>query len=265
MLLSLLTPLVLADEPIPASSDTTLSASPLSASPLSASDDLEEEEGESSGGRSRSSSLASGTVREIQRGFFGKSNVGGIGYLPVSGVGLGGTTHAGTLVGLSLGQDFVDQEKMSMAWELGVLQGLNGGEEYFVQSSVGCGAMACTEGDLRSYSVEVSYEFSYYPVRRIGLGVKVGGGILYSPLLMFSTSYAEEVLPDYGGIDYGYHNAVHPFGGGGLTFEYYTKLSHFSVGGEGGVFYGVGWGMGWTGSGYLKYTFGRQSKESRED
>ena len=229
---------------------------------LSASDEDELDEGEDEdprGGTRGRSSMASGTVREIQRGFFGKANVGGLGYLPAPGVGLGGATGSGMMVNIGLGQDFVDQEKMSMSWELALSQGLNGGTEYYIQADAGCGVGApCTEGDLRSYSVEATYELSFYPIRRVGIGFRAGGGVLYSPLLMFATTYQEEILPEYGlAADPGYHNAIHPMGMGGLTFEYYTKLAHFSIGADADIIYGVGWGLGWDASGYLKYTFGK--------
>ena len=41
----------------------------------------------------------------------------------------------------------------------------------------------------------------------------------------------------------------------GPTFEYYTKLSHFSVGVDVDVVYGIGWDLGLNATGALKYTF----------
>ena len=43
--------------------------------------------------------------------------------------------------------------------------------------------------------------------------------------------------------------------GGGPTFEYYTKLAHFSVGVDTDVLYIVGWDLSVNPMGYMKYTF----------
>jgi hypothetical protein len=42
---------------------------------------------------------------------------------------------------------------------------------------------------------------------------------------------------------------------GGPTFEYYTKLSHFSAGIDVDVFYAIGFDLGLNATGNLKYTF----------
>jgi hypothetical protein len=201
-------------------------------------------------------------VREIVRGFYGKASVGGVGYLldfaRVSS--LSGSPYAswGTSVGFAVGQDFVDNEKQSMAWEVAFHQGVNNGTELISSGGVGqidegCGAAPCTEGDLRTFTIQATYEFSFYPARRIGVGFRAGGGALYSPLLIDSARW-EEIVADIGG-DPGYHNSIHPYGVAGPTFEYYTKLSHFSVGADVDVFYAVGWDLGANAVGTLKYTF----------
>jgi len=234
-------------------------------------DDEEEEGGDLDGGGEtnnrrggRSISVNEGTVREIQRGFFGKANVGGMGY-----VGLFGTTQSpGMMVNLSLGQDFVDQEKASMSWEIQLSQGVNDGVDYITQGSTGCSALGgpvpCTEGDIRTYTVEAFYEYSYYPGRRFGIGIRAGGGVLYSPLLMFPDAYNTEVLGEFGleSAPPNWHGSPHGIVRAGPTFEYYTKLAHFSIGADTDFFYGLGWGMGWDASGYFKYTFGKKQKST---
>lgn len=211
-----------------------------------------EESDEDKGGKSRSSRGRSpGQVREIVRGFYGKSNVGGAFYLGSFAPAVNG----GTYVALSVGQDFVDNEKQSMAWEVQLQQGLHNGAPYLDQAGAGCGVGApCTEGDLRTYSIVALYEFSAYPTRRLGIGAHAGAGVLYSPLLIYGPAYQDEVLGEFGG-DPGYHNAPKPLIVAGPTLEYYTKLSHFSVGLDADVFYGIGWDLGMSASGYLKYTF----------
>ncbi len=200
---------------------------------------------------------SAGKIREIVRGVYAKADVGGAGYL----LGLKDSVQAGTLVGLGVGQDFVDNEKQSMAWEVNILQGIHNGGAAALQTSpdIQCpgGPAVCTEGDLRTYSLQASYEFSAYPTRRIGIGFRVGAGAMYSPLLIDATAYNEEIIPSpaYGGADPGFHGGIHPYGFGGPAFEYYTKLSHFSVGINADVFYAVGWDLGLNGAGSLKYTF----------
>lgn len=246
-----------------------LPLSPVAIQPAFAADDEEDGGGASGGGdyiedeeegppSKRRSSLSEGTVKEIQRGVYGKANVGGLGYLGL----FGAATNPGIMVNLAVGQDFVDQERLSVSWELALSQGINGGADFYTQAAAGCGVGApCTQGDIRSYAVEALLEASFYPTRRLGIGVRAGLGGLYSPLLIEPTAYQEEVLPEYG-YDPGYHNAFHPLFLGGPTFEYYTKLAHFSVGVDADFFYGLNWGMGWDASGYLKYTFGKKPKSN---
>lgn len=240
-----------------------LTTSPIAFAQDEESDDSEsvdegDEEGSSkkkSKKKSSSKKDGAGKIREIVRGVYAKADVGGAGYL----LNLKDSVQAGTLVGLGVGQDFVDNEKQSMAWEVDLLQGIHNGGPASLQTSpdIQCpgGLGICTEGDLRTYSLQASYEFSAYPTRRIGIGFRVGAGAMYSPLLIEPQAYTDEIIPAMGGADPGFHDAVHPYGFGGPAFEYYTKLSHFSVGINVDAFYAVGWDLGVNGSGSLKYTF----------
>jgi hypothetical protein len=168
--------------------------------------------------------------------------------------------NPGTSVGLSIGQDFVDQEKMSMAWELDVYQGLHNGVDILTQAGTGSGCQIaggsapCTEGDLRTYLATLNYEYSFYPTRRVGIGIRVGAGALYSPLLIVKDYYDSDVVTEIG-ADPAKHNAIHPYFMGGPTLEYYTKLSHFSVGIDADAFYALDWDFGVNATAFLKYTF----------
>ena len=62
-------------------------------------------------------------VREIVKGFYAKSTVGGAFYL----LDFRGFVYPGTSLGLSVGQDFVNQEKTSVAWEAMFAQGVHNG------------------------------------------------------------------------------------------------------------------------------------------
>jgi hypothetical protein len=192
-------------------------------------------------------------IREIARGVYTKAGVGGAIY-PISQV-----ISAGTFVGISVGQDFVDRETQSMAWEIAFQQGLHNGVDILTQAQNGCtvvgtGPLPCTQGDLRTYSLAVNYEISFYPARRWGIGARIGGGAMYSPLFIYPEYYTTDIVPDIG-ADPAIHNSIHPFVMAGPTLEYYTKLSHFSVGIDADVFYAFNWDLGINASVALKYTF----------
>lgn len=216
------------------------------------SSDLEESE-EDKGKKRKSTSKKQTQVREITRGFYAKADVGVAAFVlpPFSQ-----SISSGTLVSLSLGQDFVDTERLSMAWEVALAQGLHNGIETqveFVPDGCLTGG-ACTEGDLRTYTLQLNYEVSTYVTRRVGVGLRAGGGLMYSPLLMDSEYYATTVVPLYGG-QAGISNAFVPMVFGGPTLEYYTKLSHFSVGIDVDAAYYIGWSLAVNAAGTLKYTF----------
>ncbi len=198
---------------------------------------------------------AGGSVKEVVRGLYAKSNVGTAIYLGR----FRGFVDAGTAVALAAGYDFVDRSNLSAAVELSFTQGVHNGMEYWAQDDLGCqaagGAAPCIEGDLRTYTFSLLVEGSFYPSRRLGVGLRAGGGVLFSPLLMDEQAYVDEVLSDWGISDPGYHGKPHVVVQGGPTIEYYTKLSHFSVGLDFDVFYALGFDLGLNSTGYLKYTF----------
>jgi len=199
-------------------------------------------------------------VREIVKGTYAKTNVG-------AGLLLGKYSkwiRPGTSIALAVGQDFMDTETLSMAWEVSFFQGINNGTDYEVQggdaAENGYGPCmadgSCIQGDLRTYTLVGTYEASFYPTRRFGIGLRAGGGILFSPLLMDPGYYQSEVVEGaWGGVPTAVHEQPHPVVLGGPTFEYYTKLSHFSAGIDADIFYAVGFDLGVSATGTLKYTF----------
>lgn len=228
--------------------------------PTAQAQDFEEEE---DGGKKKKMSRAAmaaqddaAKVKEINRGFYGKAAAG----LGMYFLDLGDFVDPGTNVTLAIGMDFVDTEKQSMAWEVAFAQGVHNGMAWYEQADfVGCraagvGPAPCTEGDLRTYTLQANYEISFYPVRRIGIGARVGAGVMFSPLLLEPTAYAEEVLGTFG-ADPQMHNSPKPLVFAGPTFEYYTKLSHLSIGVDADIVYGIGWDLGLNATGSLKYTF----------
>jgi len=193
-------------------------------------------------------------VREIVKGMYAKTNVG-------LGVYLGtykDTLQPGTSMALAFGQDFYDQENMSMAWELTFFQGINNGADYETQAEVfGCYERGtCIQGDLRVYTIAGLYEISIYPTRRLGIGLRAGGGLAFTPLLMDEGEYETTVVQDtWQNNRPTVHDQPHPVVIGGPTIEYYTKLSHFSVGIDVDASYAVGFDLGLSTTGTVKYTF----------
>ncbi len=221
-------------------------------------DEYGDMEGDGAAPKKTTKAKKQAAVREITKGLYAKASVGGGLYL----LDLSGWVSPGTALGLSVGDDFLDRETSSAAWEIDFFQGVHNGKQYETQileggacMDVGGGA-PCVQGDLRTYTLAGVLEWSFYPTRRIGIGIRAGGGVLISPLLMEPDYYNKEVVAGtWGGVDPGYHHGPHPLGIGGPTFEYYTKLSHFSVGVDADVFYAVGFDLGANVTGNLKYTF----------
>ena len=194
-------------------------------------------------------------VREIVRGNYAKANVGAGFYLGQ----FSSSVSAGTSVGMAFGGEFMDQKTLSMAWEVAFFQGINNGAGYEEQAAAGCAQLGnCIQGDLRTYSFLGLGEASWYPTRRLGIGLRAGVGVLLSPLLIDEKYYNETVVDEAWGLAANppqYHEATHPVVVGGPTFEYYTKLAHFSVGADVDIFMAMGFDLGASATGYMKYTF----------
>jgi hypothetical protein len=184
-------------------------------------------------------------VREIERGLYAKASAGMSMYL----LTYGGSLRGGTAIGLSVGGDFVDRDNLSMAWEFSVNQSVHNGEHW--ESQPGPNFI---QGDTRVFGFTASYEFSTYPSRRFGVGVRAGAGLVLTPLLMNKNWYAQDVT-SYWGVDPSVHRTPHPVFFGGPTFEYYTKLSHFSIGMDVDIGYAVGFDLGLSSTANMKYTF----------
>lgn len=139
-----------------------------------------------------------------------------------------------------------------MAWEVSFTSGLHNGMHWDRQRDYA--VPQYIQGDTRTFMGSGAYEFSIYPARRLGVGIRAGGGVMYAPLLIHEQPYATDVIT-YWGVDPGVHNTIHPFGFGGPTFEYYTKLSHFSIGVDLDVAYVLNWDLGVLALGYAKFSF----------
>lgn len=191
-------------------------------------------------------------VREIERGMYSKANVGATIYLLNRPAPLTGPVHS---MALSVGDDFVDRENLSMAWEVSFLQTVHNGVSYDVQPDY-LPPNLYFQGDTRGFALLGAYEFSKYPTRRLGVGVRLVGGIMGMPVQMDEATYDTSVVAGRWGLtgSPNHRKAYIPVGAG-PTLEYYTKLAHFSVGIDSDILYIVGWDLGVNATGYMKYTF----------
>ena len=189
-------------------------------------------------------------VKEITKGWYAKSSLGGAVYL----LNMSQSVQPGAVLGLSVGQDFIDQSTFSAAWEASFAQGVHNGLTIEEQDQLGCAqTFSCIQGDLRTFTLQASAEASWYIAKRYGIGIRAGAGLMIIPLLVEETYYLERIPSSWSESQI--HSTPHPVGMAGLTFEYYTKLAHFSVGVDVDVAYSLGFDLGVGGAGYLKYTF----------
>jgi hypothetical protein len=185
-------------------------------------------------------------IREVERGLFVKSNIGSTVMLAPAGY-LSGVMS----VQLGLGQEFIDKENLSVAWEADFHQSLFNGPVLEALPLV----QPVVQGDIHVFGGLAGLEASFYPTRRLGIGAMAQGGVFLAPVLMEPTAYAEEVVPIWG-VEPTANAGPIPVVGITPTLEYYTKLSHFSVGVDVAALYWVTiGGFGLTPTGYLKYTF----------
>lgn len=193
-----------------------------------------------------------GTVREVVRGFYVKGGAGSL--LFVGPRGSQGLLQPGTVVTLGIGQDFIDKEKASAAWEVFFHQSLNNGAKYFQQAGLPNNLLI--QGDIHTFTGGLAGEYSTYVTRRLGVGARVGGGVSLVPLLMDENEYLSSVVNDtWGAVPPNVHRSPIPVAFGGPTVEYYTKLSHFSVGADVVFSAYIGLDLAIDITGYMKYTF----------
>lgn len=208
-------------------------------------------------------------IREVERGVYVKANVGSTLYLGNRGIGASAVTggpsiiRPGTTLSLTIGGDVLDKDKVSVSVEGNLYQALHNGLSFQDQGALGLPPNLLVQGDVHVFGVTLGAEGSYYPVRRFGIGGRLGGGVAMVPLLMNRTYYDEEVVgTSQGDGAWGgpqnrptVHSGVKPMIYVGPTFEYYTKLSHFSLGLDVDFVYVIGLDFGLAMTGYFKYTF----------
>ena len=191
-------------------------------------------------------------IREVERGYFFSANVGSTIYANTHGI----TTSSGNLLspvialGINVGSDFIDRERASVSWQLQFNQSLQNGPREDEVTRL----QPFVQGDIHTFAGIGTLEASIYPTRRLGLGIKAGGGVMVIPLLMNPDTY-NDVLVAAWGQPAKLHESPLGLIVGGPTLEYYTKLSHFSVGVDLDISYVFEFDLGISPSGFLKYTF----------
>ncbi len=200
--------------------------------------------------------LGEQVVREIERGFYLKGAAGTTIYFGPRGSLL----QPGTTLDITVGQDFIDKPKLSVAWEITFDQAIHNaryGTYEIIGEAAGYNPAVLIQGDTHVFGVLAGVEASAYPVRRVGIGGRIGGGVAFAPLLMAEPFYSEDVVAEWGGA--AARPAVHDGVLGmiyvGPTVEYYTKLSHFSIGLDVDFVYTIGLDYGMKATGFFKYTF----------
>lgn len=214
--------------------------------------DLDEEQPEASG-RKRARDFEGEVVREVVRGYYLKADLGTTVYLNTHGVRPpgGGSLLSGVMsMTLGIGGEFIDKERISAAWEIDFNQGLFNGPRYEELTAIA----PLLEGDIHTFAGFATVEVSGYVSRRFGIGGRAGGGAMVAPLLMGEAKYQSDVVAAWGS-EAKLHQGPLPMIVAGPTIEYYTKLSHFSVGIDGDITYVIGFDLGVSPYGYLKYTF----------
>ena len=145
--------------------------------------------------------------------------------------------------------------KLALSFQQGVHNGMSWQEQSQRAGAGVLGTNAFVQGDSRTFALLASYRLAFYPSRRVGVGLRVGGGVMFAPLLIEKGEFENTVVPAWGGIRPNVHETPHFPVFAGPTIEYYTKLSHFSVGLDTDFNYTIGWDMGFTATGFMKYTF----------
>ena len=196
-------------------------------------------------------------VREIVKGAYLKVNLGPLFWLPpISSF----TSTTGTEMDISFGYDVVDTLGFTLAVEGSFVQVITNGDG--VSTEIGRDIQSPIQGDFRIFggtgSVRATANIGGKRVKRFSISGHGGGGVGYSPTNIPKNTEAYSRMLSrmaYGEI---MQDKLLGLVQGGLGFEYYTRLSHFSVGVD--VDFNVILGgpivaMGVATNAFAKYTF----------
>jgi hypothetical protein len=210
---------------------------------------------DSSGSKKKAKAAKDDIVREITKGTYIKAGAGSAQFLGIGATPYGVILSPVIASELGFGRDIVDNERMSIAIEFDLHQGLFNGPKEDQLAQVASEYGLLIQGDIHTFTPMVALEISGYVTRRFSIGARLGGGVMAVPLLMHPVEYNNTVVGTYWGVESPVHGNPLPMGFGGPCFEYYTKLSHFSIGLDADVGYIIGFDLAVNATGYLKYTF----------
>ncbi|MBJ93330.1 MAG: hypothetical protein CMP23_02520 [Rickettsiales bacterium] len=205
-------------------------------------------------------------AREVVKGAYAKINIGPLfwlGDIKGDNVSRTGTAASGTEIDFSFGYDIVDTLGFTLAVEGSFFQVITNGTGISEDANDRLGLPSVIQGDFRIFgaiaAVRAGPNLGGKRVKRLNISGHVGGGVGYSPPLvdLESPTIVGRINSEYGGILQG-----RPLGlvQGGVGIEYYTKLSHFSLGLDVDFNVVIGGGAPLIGMGlatniFVKYTF----------
>lgn len=203
--------------------------------------------------KTRARDFETAIVREVERGTYLKAGIGTQQYIGT----FGGIVRPVIGTAIAVGSDVVDNENLSVAVEFGLTQSLQNGPKFDELSALP--PQNFIQGDIHTFATVLLGEVSFYPTKRFGLGIRAGGGVMFVPTLMDAEAYNQTVVIETWGLADGAGSPIHqgplPTIVGGPTIEYYTKLSHFSIGVDVDVYYVINFDLAVAPAGFLKYTF----------
>ncbi len=193
-------------------------------------------------------------VREVVHGGYLKASVGST--IFAGPRGSQGIVDPGTTLVISGGYDFYNASNFTVSGELSLYTSMHSGMDWQVQAGAITDPNLRTQGDILLVGGLAMFQMNFFPTRRFGVGPRIGGGVNFAPLLIPEDEYLDKVIGGaYGGFGTPVHDGTLPTVGGGVNIEYFTKLSHFSLGATVDVLYIVGMDVGVFPAGYFKYTF----------
>jgi hypothetical protein len=164
--------------------------------------------------------------REVVKGFYAKVNLGPLIWMPPIS---SWTSSTGTAFDVSLGGDVIDQLGFTLSIEGSFFQLVTNGDG--VSSDLGLQLQSPIQGDFRVFGgivgVRAGPNLGGKRVKRISVAGHAGGGIGYSPPLVDMQDARVLQRMVYGSIMQGRALGLVQ---AGVGVEYYTRLSHFSLG-----------------------------------
>ncbi len=174
-------------------------------------------------------------TREVVKGAYLKMNVGPIFWLPpISNV----TTTSGTELDFSFGYDVIDRLPFTLTVEASFSTiitngtGINDNESF--QALLEAGIAPTIQGDFRVFAgtvnVRLGPNFGGRKTKRANFSIQVGGGGGYSPPLIDLKDAEIQNRMNANNLGFIMQGRFLGLITPGLGIEYYTKLSHFSIG-----------------------------------